>query len=205
MSAVNRLAPVGSTSAGPGLDALPLRADLRGRVPYGAPQIDVPTRLNTNENSYPLPEPVALAVVEALALEVRRLNRYPDREFTALRTALAGYLGHDLVAEQLWAANGSNEVLLHLFQAFGRHRQGDQGAGAGAAVLEHRADARQGIALLQSAQAVEQRLFAAAQFLGHRPVGLGAQRHAVLEAFDQPAVQRLQAVHVTAPSRGRGW
>ncbi|MFC6005632.1 histidinol-phosphate transaminase [Angustibacter luteus] len=110
---------MGSTSVGPGLDALPLRDDLRGRLPYGAPQIDVPVRLNTNENSYPLPEPAALAVVAALALEVRQLNRYPDREFTALRTALATYLGHDLTADQVWAANGSNEVLLHLFQAFG--------------------------------------------------------------------------------------
>ncbi len=102
-----------------GLDALPLRADLRGREPYGAPQIDVPVRLNTNENSYPLPEAVALAVVEALAYATARLNRYPDREFTALREALAGYLGHDVAAEQVWAANGSNEVLLHLLQAFG--------------------------------------------------------------------------------------
>ncbi len=101
------------------LDDLPLRDDLRGSTPYGAPQIDVPVRLNTNENSYDLPEPVALAVVEAVAREVRTLNRYPDREFTALRTALADYLGHDLRPEQLWAANGSNEVLQQVLQAFG--------------------------------------------------------------------------------------
>ncbi|WP_426566646.1 histidinol-phosphate transaminase [Angustibacter sp. McL0619] len=107
------------TATGSGLDALPLRADLRARVPYGAPQVDVPVRLNTNECSYPLPEPVAMAVVESVAREVRGLNRYPDREFTALREALAGYLGHGVEAAQVWAANGSNEVLLHLFQAFG--------------------------------------------------------------------------------------
>ena len=101
------------------LDDLPLRDDLRGSSPYGAPQIDVPVRLNTNENSYDVPEPVALAVVEAVTREVRSLNRYPDREFTDLRTALAGYLGHDLRPEQLWAANGSNEVLQQVLQAFG--------------------------------------------------------------------------------------
>ncbi len=62
---------------------------------------------------------MALAVVEAVAREVRSLNRYPDREFTALRSGLAGYLGHDLTPEQVWAGNGSNEVLQQLVQAFG--------------------------------------------------------------------------------------
>lgn len=101
------------------LDDLPLRDDLRGSSPYGAPQIDVPVRLNTNENSYDVPEPVAIAVVEAVAREVRTLNRYPDREFTGVRKALADYLGHGLAPEQLWVANGSNEVLQQLLQAFG--------------------------------------------------------------------------------------
>jgi histidinol-phosphate aminotransferase len=113
---VSTSAPAGSGTA---LDALPLRDDLRGRTPYGAPQLDVPVRLNTNENSYDVPEPVALAVVEAVAREVRHLNRYPDREFIALREALAAYLGHGLVADQVWAGNGSNEVLQQLLQAFG--------------------------------------------------------------------------------------
>ncbi len=108
-----------STVPAVSLDDLPLRDDLRGSTPYGAPQVDVPVRLNTNENSYDVPEPVALAVVEAVAREVRTLNRYPDREFTDLRTALAGYLGHGLRPEQLWAANGSNEVLQQVLQAFG--------------------------------------------------------------------------------------
>ena len=102
---------------------LPLRADLRGSTPYGAPQLDVPVRLNTNENSYDVPQDVALAVVEAVAGQVQHLNRYPDREFTALRAALAGYLsgstGTVVTAEQVWAANGSNEVLQQLLQAFG--------------------------------------------------------------------------------------
>ncbi|NLT57085.1 MAG: histidinol-phosphate transaminase [Actinomycetales bacterium] len=98
---------------------LPLRDDLRGRTPYGAPQIDVPIRLNTNENSYDVPDEVADAVLDAIREEVRHLNRYPDREFGALREDLAVYLGHDLAAEQVWAGNGSNEVLQHLLQAFG--------------------------------------------------------------------------------------
>ena len=101
------------------LDELPLRDDLRGRTPYGAPQLEVAVRLNTNESSYEVPEEVALAVVEALAREVRHLNRYPDRDFTALRRDLAAYLGHGLDEDQVWAGNGSNEVLQHLLQAFG--------------------------------------------------------------------------------------
>lgn len=101
------------------LARLPLREDLRGRTPYGAPQIDVPVRLNTNENSYPLPADVVAAVMDAVRSQVPGLNRYPDREFVALREDLAAYLGHGLAPEHVWAANGSNEVLQHLLQAFG--------------------------------------------------------------------------------------
>ena len=71
------------------LDDLPIRDDLRGRTPYGAPQLDVPVRLNTNENSYPVPEPVVEAIGKALAAELRDLNRYPDRDAVGLRAALA--------------------------------------------------------------------------------------------------------------------
>jgi histidinol-phosphate aminotransferase len=101
------------------LARLPLRDDLRGRVPYGAPQLDVPVRLNTNENSYDVPEPVAARSPPRWPGKARHLNRYPDREFTALRDALAGYLGHGVDAAQVWAGNGSNEVLQHVLQAFG--------------------------------------------------------------------------------------
>lgn len=104
-----------------------LRPDLRGRTPYGAPQLDVPVRLNTNENSYPVPQVVVDAVLAALADDVSALNRYPDREFTELRKALTAYLekqsGVALTPEQLWAGNGSNEVLSHVVQAFGGHRR----------------------------------------------------------------------------------
>ncbi|MEV6491740.1 histidinol-phosphate transaminase [Actinoplanes sp. NPDC051633] len=97
---------------------LPLRDDLRGKSPYGAPQLDVPVRLNTNENSYSVPEPVADAIGKAVQAELRDLNRYPDRDAVALRADLAAYLGHGLGTAQVWAANGSNEVQQQLLQAF---------------------------------------------------------------------------------------
>ncbi|WP_434740993.1 histidinol-phosphate transaminase [Micromonospora sp. SH-82] len=100
------------------LDDLPIRDDLRGLSPYGAPQLDVSVRLNTNENSYPVPEPVVEAIGKALAAELRDLNRYPDRDAVALRADLADYLGHGLTADQVWAANGSNEIQQQLLQVF---------------------------------------------------------------------------------------
>ncbi|MEO6505694.1 MAG: histidinol-phosphate transaminase [Terrimesophilobacter sp.] len=101
------------------LSDLPIRDDLRGRTPYGAPQKPVRIALNVNENTHPIPESVATDIVAALAVAVRGVNRYPDREFTALRQSLAGYLGHGITPQNIWAANGSNEVLQHLLQAFG--------------------------------------------------------------------------------------
>ncbi|HEU5044344.1 MAG TPA: histidinol-phosphate transaminase [Nocardioidaceae bacterium] len=98
---------------------LPLREELQGIPPYGAPQLDVPVALNVNENPYPPSETVVAAVAEAVARVTRTLNRYPDRELVALRRALADYLGHGVTPEQVWAANGSNEVMLQLLQAFG--------------------------------------------------------------------------------------
>jgi histidinol-phosphate aminotransferase len=102
-----------------------LRPDLRGRTAYGAPQLDVPVALNTNESSYPVPPVVVRAALEALEADLSGLNRYPDREFTDLRKALTDYLekqaGVTVRPEQLWAGNGSNEVLSHIVQAFGGH------------------------------------------------------------------------------------
>ncbi|WP_454119311.1 histidinol-phosphate transaminase [Microbacterium lacticum] len=100
------------------LDDLPLRADLRGLTPYGAPQAPLPVALNVNENTHPVPEGVADDILDSVARALRDVNRYPDREFTALREGFADYLGHGLSADQIWAANGSNEVLQHLLQAF---------------------------------------------------------------------------------------
>ena len=103
---------------------LPLREDLADLEPYGAPQLDVPVRLNTNENPYPPSARLTRAVTEAVAAVADGLNRYPDRDATELRNDLAGYLGHGLTGQtltgrQLWAANGSNEIIQQLLQAFG--------------------------------------------------------------------------------------
>ena len=104
-----------------GLRAL-LRSDLQDEKPYGAPQLTVRAALNTNENSYPVPPEVVSDMLAELTTVLPTLNRYPDREFTDLRGALAAYLsrsGTDFGPDQVWAGNGSNEVLLHLLQAFG--------------------------------------------------------------------------------------
>ncbi|MGW2931299.1 histidinol-phosphate transaminase [Streptomyces sp. NPDC001156] len=106
-----------------GIDDLPVRDELRGKSPYGAPQLDVPVRLNTNENPYPLPEPLVERITERVREAARDLNRYPDRDAVELRTRLAEYLtktgGHEVGLENVWAANGSNEVIQQLLQTFG--------------------------------------------------------------------------------------
>jgi len=96
-----------------------VRDDLSELTPYGAPQIDVPVRLNTNENPYPPSPRVVQAIAEAVAAAAATLNRYPDRDATELRQDLADYLGHGLTGGHLWAANGSNEIIQQLLQAFG--------------------------------------------------------------------------------------
>ncbi len=101
------------------LDDLPIRDDLKGRKPYGAPQLHVPVALNVNENTRRIPREVIEDIFTRIAEATLTLNRYPDREFMKLRAAFAEYLGHGLRVEQIWAANGSNEVLQHIFQAFG--------------------------------------------------------------------------------------
>ncbi|HHU67272.1 histidinol-phosphate transaminase [Corynebacterium sp.] len=105
------------------LDQLPLREELRGQSPYGAPQLDVPVRLNTNENPYAPSQALVDDLVETVTKVAADLNRYPDRDAVELRTRLAEYVteqtGVDVTVDHLWAANGSNEVLQQLLQAFG--------------------------------------------------------------------------------------
>jgi histidinol-phosphate aminotransferase len=103
---------------------LPLREELRGEVPYGAPQLEVDVRLNTNENPYPPSASVVADIAAAVAEVAGGLNRYPDRDAVTLREDLAGYLAHELNGQHLsvaevWPANGSNEIMLQLLQAFG--------------------------------------------------------------------------------------
>jgi histidinol-phosphate aminotransferase len=117
--------PPGIPGLQPGEDVNwpPLREELRGIEPYGAPQLDVPVQLNVNENPYGPSDKVVADIAESVAAAASTLNRYPDREFTELRIALADYLntdgGQDVTPNQVWAANGSNEVMLQLLQAFG--------------------------------------------------------------------------------------
>ena len=102
---------------------LPIRPEFRTETPYGAPQLDVPVRLNTNENPYS-PSPALIAdLLRHVETHAADLNRYPDRDCTALRTDLAAYItdrtGVTVTCANLWAANGSNEVLQQLLQIFG--------------------------------------------------------------------------------------
>ena len=105
------------------LDQLPLRPELQGRTPYGAPQVPAAYRLNTNENPYPLPAELLADLGAALGHAALDLNRYPDRDAVALRADLAAYLsrtsGEAVGPTQVWAANGSNEILQQVLQAFG--------------------------------------------------------------------------------------
>lgn len=102
---------------------LPLRDNLRGKSAYGAPQLDVPVRLNTNENPHPPSRALVDDVAESVRAAAAELHRYPDRDAVALRSDLAGYLtsvtGVEVSGENVWAANGSNEILQQLLQAFG--------------------------------------------------------------------------------------
>jgi len=109
--------------SGVGIDDLPIRESLRGQSPYGAPQLTVPVQLNTNENPHPPSQALVDDVAEAVRAAAADLHRYPDRDAVALRTDLAEYMtrqtGVALDVSNVWAANGSNEVLQQLLQAFG--------------------------------------------------------------------------------------
>ncbi len=112
-----------SNGAGNTNSELPIRADLVGRSPYGAPQLEVPVRLNTNENPFdPSPELVA-ELTRVISQVGNKLNRYPDRDAKSLRADLATYLATEsqvtLTQENIWPANGSNEVMQQLLQLFG--------------------------------------------------------------------------------------
>ncbi len=86
---------------------IPVRNDLRALEGYHSPQVDVRIRLNTNES--PLPPPDAWR--DAFAAELSRVDwhRYPDRDATELREAIADW--HGVTSDMVFAANGSNEVI----------------------------------------------------------------------------------------------
>ena len=101
---------------------LPLRDSLRPMSPYGAPQVPARASLNTNENPYSPSPALQKAIADAVAQVASDLNRYPDRDATVLRTKLAVYIneqsGTKFSADNVWAANGSNEIIQSIFLAF---------------------------------------------------------------------------------------
>ena len=102
---------------------LPLRSDLQNQKPYGAPQLNVPVRLNTNENPFGPSKALVRDLEHAVSALGGELNRYPDRDAVELRRALARYINQlsdtNFSEQNLWAANGSNEVIQSIFLAFG--------------------------------------------------------------------------------------
>ena len=99
------------------MEPVPVRDDLRALEGYHSPQVSVAVRLNTNES----PEPPPVAWRDAFAAELSRIewHRYPDRAATDLRAAIASL--HGVRLDQVFAANGSNEVLQTLLLAYGGH------------------------------------------------------------------------------------
>lgn len=101
---------------------LPLRESLRPMSPYGAPQVPARAALNTNENPYAPSPALQKAITDAVAKVASDLNRYPDRDATVLRTKLADYINEQsntkFSADNVWAANGSNEIIQSIFLAF---------------------------------------------------------------------------------------
>ena len=101
---------------------LPLRESLRPMSPYGAPQVPAQASLNTNENPYSPSPALQKAITDSVAKVAADLNRYPDRDATVLRTKLADYINElsstKFSADNIWAANGSNEIIQSIFLAF---------------------------------------------------------------------------------------
>lgn len=102
---------------------LPLRKELQALSPYGAPQLPADALLNTNENPYPPSDELVAAITKEVASVARKLNRYPDRDASELRSLLANYINElsdtNLDLHNIWAANGSNEIIQSIFLAFG--------------------------------------------------------------------------------------
>jgi len=102
---------------------LPLRQNLQELSPYGAPQLPAEAVMNTNENPYPPSSALAQAIASRVSEVALTLNRYPDRDVVVLRTKLAEFInalsGTKFDVSNIWAANGSNEIIQSLFMAFG--------------------------------------------------------------------------------------
>lgn len=101
---------------------LPIRDDLQKMEGYHSAQVTVPVRLNTNESPYPPPDEFTTELGRRIA-DID-WNRYPDRTASTLRAAIAR--SHGVGVDQVFAGNGSNEILQTLLLAY---------AGAGRKVL----------------------------------------------------------------------
>ncbi len=163
---------------------LPIRDDLRGHEPYGAPQLDVPVRLNTNENPYPPSPRLVEALGRAVAEIAGDLNRYPDRDAVELRKDLADYLGHGVTARQVWAANGSNEIIQQILQAFG---------GPGRTAL--------GFEPSYSMHPIITRVSGTAWIDAHRDAGFGLDPARAVAAIEE---HRPDVVFLTSPNNPTG-
>jgi histidinol-phosphate aminotransferase len=104
-------------------DWLPLNERLRPLSAYGAPQLPASAVLNTNESPFSLSPQLTSAIAVRIEKVAKNLNRYPDRDATELRDSLASYInglsGTSLAQGNIWAANGSNEIIQSLYLAFG--------------------------------------------------------------------------------------
>jgi len=101
-----------------------LRPNLRGATVYGAPTASGKVGLNVNENPYSLGEEQRGRLLRALDMALTTINRYPERDLLRLRDSLASYASESgpsahFSPRQVWAANGSNEILMQVLQAFG--------------------------------------------------------------------------------------
>ncbi len=86
---------------------------------YFSPQVQVAIRLNSNESPFPLPQKWQSEL--AKAVEGIQFNRYPDRFAMSLRAALANY--HSLKTENIFVANGSNEVIQSIYLTLCRDKK----------------------------------------------------------------------------------
>jgi len=82
---------------------------------YHSPQLDVAIRLNTNEAPEPPPQGFRDRVAEAV--QAIEWHRYPSRAAGELRSRIAQVEG--VRADQVFAANGSNEVLQTVMLSYG--------------------------------------------------------------------------------------
>lgn len=92
-----------------------VRPDLETIAPYVSPQLPARWRMNTNESPYAPPTQLVTEVADEI--KEAALNRYPSRDAIDLFDAIAEHV--EWPREGLWVANGSNEVFMHLFLAFG--------------------------------------------------------------------------------------